>query len=399
MSSSEGRTRRQILADAAKLAAAASVSGLAGCFPDVGGSWPVCKEADAGANGDAGASPAVTPAVVEVNRPESVANYVIDPAVVATMLDAGLTALASQVKLFNAGGSAQDGGADTTEAGAPESDSGMGNPWTVLLPNYQAGQSIGLKVNCLNSQGAATSLALTNAIVTSLHDKLGVDPSKIVVWDRFLSDLQENGRFSSAALGGAQVIGNLLRGLKTGESVTNPTITAGHGFGDPICSAPIGVPLPGKTARYPRLSRILTQETALTINCPKFKSHNVSGITAAMKNIYGMIDNPEQYHSPNLPTDLPKLYALPDIRNKVSLIIFDALTGVVLDDPAAPPNCQPGRILLAQDPVALDSYVLDLMNQIEAALGKGPVDPALTTWLAAAEAASLGSTKYSLFQT
>jgi hypothetical protein len=242
------------------------------------------------------------------------------------------------------------------------------------------------------------SPALISAIVASLHDKLGVDPPNVVVWDRFLTDLERNGRLSSDAVGGATLVGNLLRGLNSGESQDDPKITAGHGFGDPICSAPMGVALSGQTARYPRLSRILTQETDLTINCPVFKSHNISGVTGAMKNIYGMIDNPEQYHSPNLFTDLPKLYALPEIRNRVSLIICDALVGVILDAPDARANCQPGRILLAQDPVAIDSYIRDAMDQIQASHNAGPVDRAATAWLENAEAAGLGSTKYSLYQ-
>lgn len=399
MSSSEGRTRREILADTAKLAAAASVSGLAGCFPSVGGSWPLCKEADAGANGDVGAPPPVTRAVVEVNRPESVTNYVIQPDVLPSMLDAGLAALANQVKMFNAGAAAQDGAADMAETGAPESDGGMDNPWTVLLPNYKAGQKIGLKVNCLNSFGVTPSPALIGAIVASLHNKLGVDPTNIFVWDRFLTDVENSGKLRSDAVGSATIVGTLLRGLNSGESADDPKVKGKYGFGDPICSAPIGVAMPGQTARYPRLSRILTQETDLTINCPVFKGHNISGVSGAMKNIYGMIDNPEQYHSPNLLTDLPKLYAIPDIRNRVSLIICDALVGILSPDPAARANCQPGRILLAQDPVAIDSYIRDTMDQILAAQhAVGRVDRTATTWLENAEAAGLGSTKYSLYQ-
>jgi hypothetical protein len=407
MSSPAGRTRREILADAAKVAAAASVSGLAGCFPDVGGRWPaaaspgMCK-ADAGTSSDAGTPAAVSPAVVEVFRQDSVvtgAKTVIKPDVVAAMLDAGLTALARQVSLFN-GSSAQNGGAEAAEAGQPESDGGVDNPWTVLLPNYKPGQSIGLKVNCLNPYGVTTSVVLTRAIIDSLHDKLGVDPTTIVVWDRFRQDLEQNGGFSSGALAGAQLVGNLIRGLNPGESEDDPNLTEGHGFGDPVCSAPIGVPPKGDTASYPRLSRILTKETALTINCPVFKVHNISGITGAVKNIYGMINNPVQYHSTNLQTDMPKLYALPDIRNRISLTILDALIGVVTGngpDDHPDPN-PPRRILLAQDPLALDSYVLDLMKQLRALSGVGPIDPNKTGWLAKAADAGLGTTNYSLYQ-
>lgn len=400
MSSGESRTRREILADAAKLAAAASISGLAGCFPSVGGSWPDASTCtNPGTTSAAGVPPAVTPAVVEVFRPESVVNYVIDPAAVATMLDAGLMALANQARMFNAGVSAQGGGANTAEAGAPASDGGTDNPWKVLLPNYQPGQRIGLKVNCLNDHHVTTSPALVGAIVASLHEKLGVDPTTIVVWDRFLADLENSGKYSSDALGGAKLVGNLLRGLNTGESEDDPTITGGHGFDDPICSAPIGVPLPGKTASYPRLSRVLTQEIDLVINCPVFKVHNISGITGAMKNIYGMINIPDQYHDANLATDMPKLYALPDIRNRISLTIFDALIGVVNGQtPADRPDQSPGRLLLAQDPVAIDSYALDLIDQLRALSDAGSRSAAANPWLDGAATLGLGSRSYSLIQ-
>ena len=99
MSGNGGRTRRELLADAAKGAAAASLAGLAGCFPSGGGRWPSnsCSTSDADVTGDAGSFPAVTPAVVDVLRADSVGvsggKFVTHPDVVATMVDAGLTAI------------------------------------------------------------------------------------------------------------------------------------------------------------------------------------------------------------------------------------------------------------------------------------------------------------------
>ena len=408
MSSSQGRTRREILTDAAKVAAAASVAGFSSCFPDVGGKWPspsACKEPDGGTTDDATAPAPVTPAVVEVFRQESVVTgatgNVIQPDVVAAMLDTGLAALARQVAQFNAGSVAQDGGSEEDDGGQPQPAGGTDNPWTVLLPNYQPGQSIGLKVNCLNRNRVTTSLALTGAIVASLRDKLGVDPTKIVVWDRYLSDLQDRGKFTPDAVFGAQILGNLIRGAEDGENQDDPKLTDGRGFGPPICQAPIGVPsgIPPAPARFPRLSRILTDETHLTINCPILKIHNISGITGAMKNIYGMIDNPEQYHDKNLKTDMPKLYALPAIRRSISLTICDALIGIVNGvSPDDTYDSTPGRIWLAQDPVALDSYMLNFVSQLRAAAGKGSIDAKANPWLDAAASAGLGTRTYSLIQ-
>jgi hypothetical protein len=308
------------------------------------------------------------------------------------MVDAGLTALARQTMMFNAGVSAPDGGADSSGP----SDVVVDNPWKLLLPNY-SGQRIGLKVNCLNGF-VPTSPAIVRAIIASLRDKLGVDPTRIVVWDRYLSELTTAGKYSDDDLAGAQLLGTLTRGYdittETEDTVTPP----GLGYGDAPCGAP-----PDDKGNLPRLSRILTDPkyTELTINCPVFKTHKqVSSITGALKNAYGMIHNPGNYHFPLSNTAIPQIYAIPAIRRSISLTIVDALIAVINGETSAAANASPGRILLAQDPVALDSYALDLMNQLRASdRGKmGPVDSTKTVWLDNAEIAGLGTRNYKLIQ-
>jgi len=404
MSNTGGRTRREIMADAAKMAAAASVAGLAGCFPDVGGRWaPVCVDPDAGTSANVPAPRPVTPTVVEVSKPDSVdKNGIIQPDVVAAMLDAGLTALAQKAALFNATLPPVDAGADDSDAGASDADGGTDhlgltgqggsdNPWRVLLPNYRPGMRIGLKVNCLN-QWVVTSPALVHAIVVSLRDKLGVDPGHIVVWDRVLDELKHHGKYSADDLAGAQLLGTQLKSGSAPDAGT-PGTADEPGYGDMIS--------PTIECRSPRLSRILTDRTELTINCSVFKVHGQSGVTAAMKNIYGIIDIPASYHGSILHTGLPKLYALPAIRNSISLNICDALIAVAngnTDTEATDPP--PRRILLAQDPVAMDSYALDLMNKVRASMAGGrglpPIETSLTQWLDNAVAHGLGTRNYDL---
>jgi uncharacterized Fe-S center protein len=84
------------------------------------------------------------------------------------------------------------------------------------------------------------------------------------------------------------------------------------------------------------------------------------------------------------------------------LLICDALLGVVTgNEPAAIHDSAPGRILLAQDPVALDSYILALISQLRASAGKSAVDsddPTKTVWLDNAAELKLGTRSYSLVQ-
>ena len=407
MSDTGGRTRREILADAAKVAAAASVTGLAGCLPSVGGHWaPACVDPDTGANANPPVPRQVTPAVVEVLNPDSVnASSIIQPNVVANMLDAGLKALAQQAALFNAtlppvDAGVDDSDADTSDADGGVDDGGAGawgvgsdpdNPWRVLLPKYRPGMRIGLKVNCLN-QWVVTSPALVHAIVVSLRDKLGVDPAKIVVWDRRLDELNRHGKYSADDLAGAQLLGTRHDPPQDG-GIPDTNTDVQPGYGEQIS--------PTIECQSPRLSRILTELTDLTINCPVFKRHGVSGVTSAMKNIYGIIDIPGSYHAP-VQTGLPKLYALPAIRNSISLNIVDALIAEVTRDTADPADFVPSRILLSQDPVAMDSYAVVLMNKIRASIGPAPglppVDTKLLRWIDNAAALGLGTKSFSLVQ-
>jgi hypothetical protein len=408
LSNNEGRTRRELLTDAGKAAAAATVAGVAGCFrssdnqkPDAGAKIDAgsrCSIADGGSAGQTGMPKTVSPAVVEVMREDSLAvgtKAQILPDVVAEMLNAGIDALAEQVRSF-ASQAALDAGTDEVPTGNPGLDGGVANPWTTLLPKYQPGQRIGIKVNCLGV--VATSPALVRALIASLRDRLGVDPKNIVVWDRYLLDLTGNGKYTEEDLAGARAIGNLLHGPDPtkGENEDDPSLTDGHGYGDSICEAPRGqVATDNSAGSFPRLSRILTDETDFTINCTVFKSHNVSGITGALKSAYGMIHNPGEYHT-DFDIVSPLLYAIPAVRNSLPLTICDAILGVMLGNPVSPANCTPRRIFLAQDPVAMDSYVLDFMNQLLAEKGGRSVVPSPVPWLDRAATLGLGSRSYQL---
>jgi uncharacterized protein (DUF362 family) len=116
-----------------------------------------------------------------------------------------------------------------------------------------------------------------------------------------------------------------------------------------------------------------------------------------LKNIYGIIDIPGKYHKP-IQTALPALYALPAIRNSISLTIVDGLVGIINGDTDSINVAAIRRILLAQDPVAMDGYALDLVNQLRNASDPPvpPVEADLVTYIARAEALGLGTTKYSL---
>jgi uncharacterized protein (DUF362 family) len=341
------RTRRQFLADAARVAACVPAA-AAGCFPGTGGRWAAersdCALA-AGAPAPARSTVAVAADEAVVHTDPQTRRNTIDPVAARAMVDRTLAALA-----------------------------GTAAPWSVLLPDATPATRVGIKVNTLNPS-CPTSPAVARALVDSLRQGLSLPPEQILVWDRSDAELASAG-FTEAVMG-ARVLGTL-------SSTGGPA----PGYDGAYCV------VNGKTTR---LSRILTDLTDVTINCPVLKTHGVSGVTAALKNVYGIIDNPGDFHA-DLATALPAIYALGPIRGRIRLTVVDALIAITVGGTSSPVDTIPRRIFAATDPVAADSYAVALVNELRGAknLGLGDVDARLVTWLAEARARGLGAVDYDL---
>jgi uncharacterized protein (DUF362 family) len=105
-----------------------------------------------------------------------------------------------------------------------------------------------------------------------------------------------------------------------------------------------------------RLSKILTQRTGLLINVPVLKDHDGAGVTIALKNMYGVIHNPNKYHPDGCNPYVADLNMLPEIRGRMRLTICDATTAIYEGGPGyKPEHCwNANSLLVSQDPVALD---------------------------------------------
>lgn len=367
MAPKSGMTRREMLTGAAGAAVAVSTGAIAGCFPGVGGTWPDAAPATSSTCGctppDGGVTAndeTLTPVqgatlVATIQRTDSIDNKGKSLAsaqldVVHSMVDALLSGLAG----------------------------GAANPWPVLVPSIGSCTRVGLKVNCLNTF-FPTSPAVVSAIIASLIDKAGVCPGNIVVWDRRLDELNMAWKDNKALLRGARLAGTL-------NSTEDP---GGPGYTTPLDA------IAGST---PCLSRILTEQTDITINCPVLKTHGQSGVTAALKNIYGIIDIPGNYHGDLLQTALPELYRIPQIRKSIKLTVVDALQAVTSGDTADRPTMMPGRIFASTDPLALDHYARDLINQLRQTRKQIPIEGTIVGWLDYAHQLGLGAKEYTLLE-
>jgi len=214
---------------------------------------------------------------------------------------------------------------DRTMQALFQSDNAI-EPWKKLV---YSGERVGLKVNTLGGRGLSTNLPLVEAICERLQ-QAGVRASDIVVWDRDTDELERAGFHFSTAGNRVQCFGTDRAGYEE-ELVTYGNVGS-------------------------RLSKILSQHCDVLINVPVLKDHDGAGITAALKNMYGVIHNPNKYHPNGCNPYIADVNMLPEIRRKMGLTICDAITASYEGGPGYKPQYawKENALIVSQDPVALD---------------------------------------------
>jgi len=204
------------------------------------------------------------------------------------------------------------------------------------------GEVVGLKVNCLAGRGISTTVTLVEAIAERLQ-QAGV--RDIVIWDRLNSDL-ESARFRVNEKGpGVRCFGNDTLGYE-GELATFGSVGS-------------------------LLARTLTQVCDAVINLPVLKDHGITGVTLALKNLFGAIHNPNKYHLTVGDPYVADVNMLPAIRQKIRLTICDATTAQYEGGPSFMPQWTwlYNGLLVARDPVALDSTGWQIIERKRAEKG------------------------------
>jgi uncharacterized protein (DUF362 family) len=211
--------------------------------------------------------------------------------------------------------------------------------------------------------GASTHVEVAKAVVAGLL-AAGVPADKITIWDREDKHLIVCGYEINRGLG--------VKVMGTGWDA-QPTKSGS---------------LNGKLAT-------LVSDPAITaiVNVPVLKTHSISGITLAHKNLYGSIDNPGAHHGNGCDPYLTDLNALPCIKDRTRLILADALRPVGEGGPSAQPQhtWSYGAILAATDPVAIDSLGAQILDAWRATQNMEPITPK-AHFLQTSDKAGLGAT-------
>jgi hypothetical protein len=228
-----------------------------------------------------------------------------DPGIVGQMLDAGLNTLTDNANVMAI--------------------------WRAL---FDPGERVLLKVNCIAYAGP-TQPAVAYAVAQRLVDA-GLQPKNLLIFDRTDNELVSAGYTVNSGGPGLQCHGSTGNGTE--------------------------IRLSQATVRFYREF----DECDAIINLPTPKQHSGAGISVALKNHYGSVDNPGALHGNWCDPAIAELNAQPLIRDKTRLVVGAALR-ISPCDWNQPEN--ENVLLLAFDPVALDTVARDILVQRRQAMG------------------------------
>ncbi len=206
---------------------------------------------------------------------------------------------------------------------------------------FSAEDTVGIKVNCLAGKLLSPRVELVEALV-DLVASAGVDRRRIIVFERSDRELERAG-FT------IRKQGLPYRCFGTNNDFDRQPSSIGE----------IG-------SCFARL--VSTTCTAL-VSFGVVKDHDLSGLSAGMKNWYGVIHNPNKYHSNGCDPFIVDVARHPFIRDKLRLTVLDGVVAQCHGGPAyrAGSTFELGRVAASTDPVAADLWAL---REIEAERAK-----------------------------
>ncbi len=198
------------------------------------------------------------------------------------------------------------------------------------------GQKVGLKVNCLAGARLSTTVELVRAVVASLIDA-GVPNEKIIVWERSARELRAAGLDARAT--GARCLGTDERGYES-EITTSGEVGS--------C-----------------LTRILTEEIGVLLNLGVVKDHDLAGVSIGMKNLYGILHNPNKYHDNSCDPYVADVANFPVVRAKLVLTIADGTLAQCQGGPAYSPAhaWSYNGLIVGTDLVAVDRVGAEIIDR------------------------------------
>jgi uncharacterized protein (DUF362 family) len=223
------------------------------------------------------------------------------------------------------------------------SATGAPSPTAAFRRLFRPTDVVGIKVNTLAGRGLSSHPELVLALADWLKEA-GVQPSNVIIWDRSDRELEAAGFRLNRR-------GDGVRCLGTNDDYDWTPREWGPGGS---CFA-----------------RLLVEQITALINVGMVKDHDLSGVSAGLKNFYGVVHNPNKYHDHGCSPYVAHLAAHPLIKDKLRLTVLDGLVAQCHGGPARSPRWSwPwGGVLVSTDPVAVDAVARQTIEERRRELG------------------------------
>lgn len=218
---------------------------------------------------------------------------------------------------------------------------------------------VGIKINPSGAPACCSSPELIREIISALQS-VGVPRHNILVYDRYSYEI-DVGSYQALLPAGVRIIG--IQEAFSGSSGYEPTI---------YCSANFF----GEWETRSYMASIVVHQLTKIINVPTMKDHSAAGITGALKNLsYGTFNNVARTHRAPYSFTNPLIglmCTVEPLRSKAVLHIMDGMRQVWHGGPLTQVQefiDQPGILMAATDPVAMDSIELEAIEAKRLARG------------------------------
>ncbi|HPC83451.1 MAG TPA: DUF362 domain-containing protein [Thermoanaerobaculaceae bacterium] len=208
---------------------------------------------------------------------------------------------------------------------------------------FAANDTVGIKLNCLGGPRMSPRPVLVEALAALLGEA-GIPPERIVVFDRSSRELGRAG-FAIRRSGGPFLCFGIDNDFDR----------------EPSSHGAIG-------SCFARL--VSTTCTAL-VSFGVVKDHDLAGVSAGLKNWYGVIHNPNKYHDSNCDPYVADVVSHPFVRGKLRLTVLDGGVAQCHGGPAYRPDATwpLGMVAVATDPVAIDAWAWKVIDEERARRG------------------------------
>ena len=211
---------------------------------------------------------------------------------------------------------------------------------------------VGIKINPSGAPACCSSPEILREIIASVQS-VGVPARNILVYDRYSYEM-DIGSYQTLLPPGVRILG-IQEAFAGGAGYESNVYCDVNFFGE------------WETRSY--MASVVAHEVTKIINVPTMKDHSASGVTGALKNLaYGTFNNVARTHRAPYSFTNPligMMCTVEPLRSKAVLHIMDGMRMVWHGGPLTQVQefiDQPGILLVATDPVALDVIELEAIE-------------------------------------